>query len=458
MKHPFFLFLLAALLLPAPAQGGTLYVSSATGNTIGDGRTPQTAMNDLQRAIDAAADDDVILVAEGVYLGAHGRGYIENGRHGDPARNPGKFVSIYGGYSADFTSRDVLRHASRLQPTTQQFSAPLMNVNARRPDGYLGPAGRVVIDGLVFDLGENNRYYMSNIKNAVTGTPGDGVLTGRFIDPDEQPQHPYEGVSSDDDCALYLNVEGDVRIANCLFVNCRSYGICGLMGGGHMEICNNVFVACRCSACQVRGDTDEKGIGGVSLAFHHNTVMFSWTRTKEFADMGQGFRFMNGIGITSVHDNIFGCNSGCALERVSREADPVVEAGKVNDVYGNYFFANHCDLAVSGGRALSAARIGDADSLGPRRDDNVEMPGDYEAFVSALDLGYLQAFLSLPFMASKSYGDGTLAEKAYRAFGPGSDGSVSVLPTMYCNKYPWRSAMLLFGKVLGRGAQLPIPK
>ena len=66
------------------AQGRTFYVSATTGSARADGLSATTAMKDLQKAIDAAQDNDVILVAEGNYLGNLDRGYIQNGSSRTP--------------------------------------------------------------------------------------------------------------------------------------------------------------------------------------------------------------------------------------------------------------------------------------------------------------------------------------------------------------------------------------
>ena len=442
------------------AKGKTYYVSVTTGSARADGLSPTTPMKDLQKAIDAAEENDEIRVAEGNYLGNLDRGYIEIGRFGNSSQESdrGKFISIYGGYSTDFSERDVIKHITKIQPTDQKFIAPLFNWNARRPYGYNGPVGTVVIDGFVFDLGENNRYCVANVDLEITGTPNTGVLTGRFVEPDASPNCPIVGTSSGDEYALHMDVEGNVRISNCIFVNCRDYGIQALMGKGHMEICNNIFIACRYAACQVKGNVKDADIPEVSLDFHHNTVLFTWTRTKAFEDMGQGFRFMNGIRTIDVHNNIFGCNSNCAVERVFYESNKAMEAAKISNLYDNYFFANKRDLelASSGAATISvpASRIDEAEQIGPKYEGNVEMP-ENEAFINAIDKPYLEGFMSLSMIQSQSYNPNSAANQVNRAFGLNQQGTEIVRPSMYCNKYPWMKALDLFGKVPGYGAQLP---
>lgn len=440
-------------------EGKTIYVSATTGSARADGLSPDKPLKDLQKAIDLAEENDQILVAEGNYLGNMDRGYIENGKFADATHEPGKFISIYGGYSTDFSERDVIRHITKIQPYNQKFTAPLMNINARRPYGYKGPVGTVVIDGFTFDLGENNRYFVKNVNEEATGTPNEGVLTGRFVEPDANPSLPLEGFSSGDEYALHMDVEGNVRISNCVFVNCRDYGISALMGKGHMEVCNNVFVSCRYAACQVKGNTRDADIEFVSLDFHHNTVLFTWTRTKAFEDMGQGFRFMNGIRTIDVHNNIFGCNSNCAVERVYYESNKEMEKLKVSNLYDNYYFANKRDLEIAamGASSISvpASRIEEAEQIGPKYEGNMDLPEGNDAFIQAIDQPYLEGFMSLKIIQSQSYNANSAANQVNRLFGLNQQGSEIVRPSMYCNKYPWEKAKDLFGKVPGYGAQMP---
>ena len=440
-------------------KGKTYYVSVSTGSARADGLSASTPMKDLQKAIDAAEDNDIILVAEGNYLGSLDRGYIQVGQFGNGQNDRGKFLSFYGGYSTDFSERDVIKHVTKFQPTDQKFIAPLFNINARRPYGYTGPRGNVVVDGFVFDLGENNVYCVANVDDERTGTPNKGVLTGRILCNGESPSVPTVGTLKGDEYGLHMDVEGNVRVANCIFVNCRDYGIAALMGKGHMEVCNNIFIACKYASCQVKGNVKDDEIAQVSLDFHHNTVLFSWTRDKTFEDMGQGFRFMNGIRTINVYNNIFGCNSNCAVERVFYESNKAMESAKQSNLYDNYFFANKRDLelASSGAATISvpAARIEEAEQIGPKYEGNKELPAGNDAFLNAIDQPYLQGYLNLSIVKSQSYDANSTMNQINRIFGQNQVGSEIVRPNMFGNKYPWEKAKDLFGKVPGYGAQIP---
>ena len=444
--------------IPA-GKGKTYYVSVSTGSARADGLTPSTAMKDLQKAIDTAEDNDIILVAEGNYLGSMDRGYIQVGQFGNAQNDRGKYLSFYGGYSTDFSERDVIGHVTKFQPTDQKFIAPLFNINARRPYGYTGPVGNVVVDGFVFDLGENNVYCVANVDDERTGTPNKGVLTGRILCNGESPSVPTVGTLKGDEYGLHMDVEGNVRVSNCIFVNCRDYGISALIGKGHMEVSNNIFIACKYSACQIKGNVKDADIDKVSLEFHHNTVLFTWTRDKTFEDMGQGFRFMNGIRTIDVHHNIFGCNSNCGVERVYYESNKEMEKLKESNLYDNYFFANKRDLelASSGAATISvpAARIEEAEQIGPKYEGNMELPAGNDAFLNAIDQPYLQGFMNLKVISSQSYNANSTANQINRIFGQNQQGSEIIRPNMFGNKYPWEKAKDLFGKVAGHGAQMP---
>ena len=438
----------------------TYYVSS-TGTARANGLSAQTPMKDLQKAIDAAEDGSTILVAEGNYLGNMARGYVTVGIFGNGTNN-GKYLKFYGGYSSDFSERDVIKHVTKIQPgevSAKTIKGALLHITSRRPNGYKGPLGEVVVDGFTFDYGEVPKYCVADPKDSRTGTPNDGVLTGRILETGASPATKAVGFTQSDTYALHIDVEGNMKIQNCVFVNCRNFGIQGMIYEGHIEISNNVFIACRYAACQVQGNSIKAD--KISLDFHHNTVLFTWTRTKELSDMGQGFRFRNGIRTIDVHNNIFGCNSRCGVERATYESDKKLEALKQSNLWDNYFFANHYDLEISNGVGspinVPASRIEECDeaTIGPKYENNVEMP-ENKAFTDAIDQAYLKGFLSINIVSSSSYDGNSAANQLNRAFGLNQQGTETIRPSMYGNKYPWEKAKDLFGKVKDFGAQIPV--
>ena len=68
-------------------------------------------MKDIQKAIDQAADGDLIRIAQGNYLGTLDRGWIQI---------KDKYVSLEGGWNDDFTDRNPVKYITRIQPSAEQ--------------------------------------------------------------------------------------------------------------------------------------------------------------------------------------------------------------------------------------------------------------------------------------------------------------------------------------------------
>ena len=99
----FTLLAFASLLLALPVGAeNAFYVSRQTGSNQNDGSRARPLKN-IQKAIDLASPGDAIYVAEGNYYGLLNSGNIKIN----------KGVSIFGGYSTDFSERDILAHRTR---------------------------------------------------------------------------------------------------------------------------------------------------------------------------------------------------------------------------------------------------------------------------------------------------------------------------------------------------------
>lgn len=445
----------------AAVSSGKTYYVSPNGSVRADGLSKDTPLKDLQKAIDLAEEGATILVAEGNYLGNMDRGYIECGRFGNGADN-GKFLKFYGGYSLDFSERDPVKYITKIQPnekSPRSIGSALFHITARRAYGDKRPAGEVVVDGFTFDGGEFIQYYKPDVNDPRTGTPNKEVLTGMLIHPDAQAGNSV-GISKVDWRALHLTVEGKVKITNCVFVNCRNFGLQGGMGTGHIEVCNNVFVANRYAACEIWGTLASGRENEISLDFHHNTVLFSWPITKEFETMGQGFRFMNGIRTINVYNNIFAFNARCGVERCRYENKKEYEKLKQSNLYNNYFLGNKYDLEICDSSApinVPASRIEEAEEIGPKYEGNKEMPFD-QSFISAIDAPYLKGFTELKISTSENYDANSSANQLNRFLGLNQQGTSTTRVSMFANKYPWEKARNLFGAVKDYGAQTPEKK
>lgn len=437
----------------APASGKTYYVNAATGSNRNDGLTKENAIKDLQKAINLAEEGSTILVAEGNYLGTLDQGFIE----------VKKYISLVGGYNSDFSEKNPIKYKTWIRPDSRHLATSGAHASM---DVYVTGKrnGVVLIDGFSFDKGQYNRYLLADPSNPVTATP-EGCETGRILSVDESPKEP----TTDGNCLsvqlLRGNVEGQVTIRNCTFINANHYAISMGCKGGHFNIYNNVFVANRMHACEVNGMlADQKQC---SMEFHHNTVLFTWCRTKVMDGSGVAFSYRLGID-TKVYNNILGCNNFAALERISIDSNPANEAARVTSAVDNIFFMNftqepyytgNADLKLPSGGGqwlfVDASKFEDVEQLNEYK-GNKEMPVEYiEKFTSAIDPAYLKGYLSLNITQSQQYDRNSGANQLNRLFGQNQQGTEIVRVSMYGNRYPYLKAFDLFGVIEGYGAQMP---
>lgn len=252
-------------------EGTSELFVSKRGSVRGEG-SKASPYKDIQKAINEAADGTVIRIAEGNYLGYLDRGWIELD----------KYVSLEGGWNEDFTERDPVKYVTRIQPGPQQLGtigSALLSIDAQK-DRYKA----MVIDGLCFDLGLALEYFPADPSDPRCACP-EGCETGR-MKPVGQGNIAVK--------LVYGTVAGDLTIRNCMFLNSSCYALLMTIKGGHWDIYNNVFVSNLYASVEINGGLNQDTQSHQSVVdFHHNTVLFSWTRTKEMEDMGYGYRFRN---------------------------------------------------------------------------------------------------------------------------------------------------------------------
>ena len=94
----------------SPQATGKSYYVSPAGSNRNDALTPQTAVKDLQKAIDLAEEGSVINIAEGNYLGKLDQGFVE----------VKKYLSLVGGWNSDFSERNPVKYITSIRPGAQQ--------------------------------------------------------------------------------------------------------------------------------------------------------------------------------------------------------------------------------------------------------------------------------------------------------------------------------------------------
>ncbi|MBO4263934.1 MAG: hypothetical protein J5871_04570 [Bacteroidales bacterium] len=419
-------------------NGKTWYVSTS-GSNKNDGLSAASPLKNLQKAIDNAENGDVVLVAEGNYLGTLGVGYIEI---------KDKYISVVGGFNADFTERNPVQHRTTIQTGPEHVekngSKPLIRIDAAGQR-----QGTILIDGFGLDLGLQNLYAAPD-PDERNGWP-EGCETGRI-------QAVGEGLGSNGQVGgktqghplMQGNVEGHLVVRNCVFANGGYYGLQMMNKGGDWEIYNNVFVANSYAACQV--DSMNKDANVTTVDFHHNTVLFTWCRTKIMEDMGYGFRFMSRVDC-NVHENIFGCSNLGALDYTHHDSNKQIDAMRKIKINNNRFFMNRGDLILPSASYtwlyIKADEFDDVEEF-EELDGNEEItdPG----FLQAISQPYLAGFAQIKTMASSSFNPNSAANQFRQAHGLNMQGSETVRVSMYGNRYPFAEAYKLFGALEGFGA------
>lgn len=377
------------MLLPVlSARADDWYVSESRGSNRNEG-TKESPFRNIQKAINEAAAGDVIRVAEGNYFGLLDCGNIKIN----------KGVSIYGGYSADFSDRDILKYRTFIQPTaTSNGSAQgqgTVQIDVRES------GTQVLLDGLIMDRGNSVAYNANG-----EGQPA-GVETA-MMNPIGTAGKGAPGVTdakvyTTETAIVYINTGAkcDVTIRNCAFLNGPHYGLLGSTFGTTVTIDNCVFVNIRMAAIELRGASSAKNSRTV---VNNCTILFSWSRLKYFDDMGYGFRFMPRTD-SRLTSNIIGCSIAEAVDRT------LVDGTAFETTCENtLFFLN-------------------------RPDDGSQRAGTGNREV---DLSIFGDRINAPYLAG------------FRA-------ATAENPTvkMFANHYPVEDALKLFGAVSGNGAQRP---
>jgi len=432
-----FFFSISLCLMIVQVAAQDLYVSAATGNNRNTG-TKESPFKNLQKAIDAAANGATIYVAEGNYYGLLDKGNIDIT----------KPVKIMGGYSSDFTSRDVLRYLTMIQPTPESNGSAsgqgTMNISVKTPGTV------VVIDGLIFDRGNSISY----------NTRGEGKPDGVECPMMNEigmagiggPDLTTQNVLTKQTSTLFLaNPMCDLVIHNCAFINSPYYGIIGGWGGKKAEITNNIFIGCRFAAVEIRGSmANAPG----DVFFSYNTVLFTWSRLKDYGDMGYGYRYMPGAH-HYVTNNIIGLSIFSGLDRGHSDSNKAVEASRITTAENNIFFLNkQADLTLPGGGMGLRVWVGDFEDV-----DQLNEAGgnksltDPIVFKGVINEPYLNGFLAASYKETTSVDPNSPANTFRQAMGMNMTGTMKSSSTMFANRYPWKEALKFFGAMSGYGAQ-----
>ncbi|MCF6366756.1 MAG: DUF1565 domain-containing protein [Bacteroidales bacterium] len=404
-----------------------IYVSKS-GSNKNDG-TKSSPLKNIDKAVQKAMPGDKIYIAEGIYNGTFGVGYIETD----------KPLKLYGSWDSDFTGQDIINHPSIFQPD-----------NARGGKGrkallrFTKEVDGTFIDNIVWDMGERNCY---DLKDGFV----EGVEGGRI----RRSSEPLAGKNStvEEPCISIRSgtLGGDVCIQNCVFVNGASFGIQAAHKSGLFKVLNNVFVANRMAAVEIFGTcagSKEKAnmvaCGDVEIA--NNTVLFTWSRLKDFGDMGYGIRIMTKLKY-NIHHNIIGANIMGGIDNSRFCKDEYVKIDN-NIFFGNkggdleYYPASNVELK------LNVDEFEDLEFESVSNNKSVAPP-------LSVNQAYLKGFFKASYSETTNYDPNSAENQWARALGMNQQGTMSSKVSMFMNKYPWKETLQLFGMSKEAGAQKP---
>lgn len=440
MLHSAKIALLALFVLfigTTAVNAAELYVSKDRGDNQNAG-TKEAPFKNLESALKAAKPGDKILVAQGNYFGLRDKGYLE-------APQP---VELLGGYAPDFSSRDIAKYPTMVAPNNASAASgrkPLLSI-------LNVPAGsHFILDGFIFDRGGQNAY-----------SPKEGIikgLGGRILSETERPATGNSTVHEPLVCftnKVNAKIEGDITIRNCVFLN-GHFGIQGGFKKGTVRILNNVFVANKMAAIEVFGTGGKKGpkgplekSGHVEIA--NNTILFTWSRLKDFADMGYGVRVMTMLSY-DIHHNLIGCNILTGIDHTRGNLNKWVK------IDNNIIFMNkqapllYVEPGKSAAGMMERVKIADVGAdLGLASCKN-----NTETLGSPLPLNktYFENYMNARYSEEADYNPNSPANVLREVHGLPKQGKLITRVSMYANRYPSEDALKLFGPQAGVGAQPP---
>ena len=277
--------IIVVLLLSIPTinaqitKGNNYYISQN-----GRGRTASKAQpaKDLAAVIMKLKAGDIVHIAGGTYKSKSGRGSDVI-----PVS-----VSIIGGYSPDFSSRDPWGKYKTILTGTNDYNTGL-TTSRLRINGRAGNA--VLIDGVIIDNGPRNRYKTEKHQlilrkaNAVKG---------------ENPTPETPGVK-----ILMKGVGAEVTVKNCIIMNTApTQGALDIQLGkdGKATIQNNLIVNNTGEGIMAKtnwhGDTPENY---ATYLIENNTILFNWKHDAIASYGGNSLMMDTSVNLTA-NNNIFG--------------------------------------------------------------------------------------------------------------------------------------------------------
>ena len=362
-------------------------------------------------------------------MGTFNIGYLESD----------KPIKLYGSWDDQFTKQDIINHPTVFQPDNASGGKSRKALLRFTKDD-----GGTIVDGMVWEMGERNVY---DVKDGIV----EGLDGGRM----RYSTEPLTGKNStvEEPALSFLSATtgGDVTIQNCVFSNCSNFAIQAGHRSGTFRVLNNVFVANRMAAIEIYGtcagskeQKDMVSCGNVEVAY--NTILFTWSRLKDFLDMGYGVRVMTKCSY-NIHHNIIGTsimggidNSRFCKDEYIKIDHNIMFGNKGGDLYYTPASNTKLQLTVDQFEDLEFASVTGNIGTAP------ELP---------VDGAYMKGFFGARYNETTNYDPNSSQNQWARALGMNQQGTMTSKVSMFMNKYPWQETLKLFGASAQAGAQVP---
>lgn len=291
-------------------EGRDWYVSKTRGS--GKEGTKEQPAKDLGNIIAQLKANDTVHIAVGTYLGRS-----ENGS--DELTVP---VSIIGGYSDDFTTRDPWgQYKTILTGTNVYMTSSLARLAILTDKTFADYSGKIVVDGIIFDNAPRNRYKT---------TEHLCILRKAKPETNENPSPETACIS------IRVGKNTQVEIRNCVVGNdAASQGAIDMQLGenGSCVIENNLIVNNTGEGIFAKSNwhpADHKK-GVPTFTVRNNTILFSWKHDEVASYGGNSLKLDTDIMLLA-ENNVFGFGDFGAVDNIKKCPQLVL---KGNLIFGN---------------------------------------------------------------------------------------------------------------------------
>lgn len=269
-------------------KGREWYISKTTGS--GQLGTKERPAKDLGNIIHKLKPNDIIYIAEGIYLSKGKRG-------ADEINVP---VKIYGGYDTTFTTRDPWDAHKTIFTGLNEYmklTNPRLYIRTdqqREDNGQLSQGSVIIVDGIIIDNGPRNRYHEDkNLAIRRQASPKSG----------QNPSPETGGI------VIVGSKYTNIAVQNCVVMNTApTEGAISLrvFKGGKGIIQNNFCINNTGYGIQARSGyvgSDKSLVP--SFTIKYNTVLFTWKHDAIASYGGDGLALDQDITAT-IENNVFG--------------------------------------------------------------------------------------------------------------------------------------------------------